>query len=418
MANAGRSNLPVNGRGTDVTWFGTNPAQQRNIYKIQGWDRSINYILETFNFTTQDTPRYGKGHKVTFEIDKKGDLAGPMTLIVTRGALTGGTTGQLAFNDWEGYSSIDTITFWYNNKIFYTLRGDHMYIDMMKQETPESRKALAALQFGNRSLPERIANATSTYTWMLPLPVPWRNIKRRLRMIAFGNKIRIEVTFKDLNTITTCAAAPSCTINDVKLRVEYVHLPMHLRVECFNEVNTGNGVAFKTITKEFHPEVSVASGTTKFTYRLRNLKNAAVTIYVADRKRKNVESSGYPNEIDRWNFQLPKNFYITDGSNRVTDIIHGNDADNCYENIYRDGPRMHPNGEVGFKVMEIAFCEKSLVEPSETHCFGSRNLSKYNNPEIVVEWPSALGEEHYLDIIANIHNLIIQKKGEIRCYLA
>ncbi len=111
--STGRANLSINGRSTDAQWFGGG----EHIFDYQDWMKTENHIPEVFDIdTTTVSPTYGS--ELSFELDKRGDLLGEIQLLITRSLVTeaGGSVASY-FLDHEGYSSIDVIRFWYENKV-------------------------------------------------------------------------------------------------------------------------------------------------------------------------------------------------------------------------------------------------------------------------------------------------------------
>jgi hypothetical protein len=410
MSGTGRSNLRVNGRGADVNWF----KGGENIFSYRQWFRTMNSVNERFDLSTtsSSTPTYGE--KVTFEADKRGDQLGKMELIFSRAALVGGATPS--FNDWEGYSTIDRVEYIYNNKLVYRSYGDQMHKELVQKKSQEERDAMGEAQFGGKTLAERITNGTISYIWYCDLMVPWDHIRKQIPMIALPNKLTVDVYFKKLSE---CArgSPTSCTINSVKLRAHYIHIPQVMRSNLFNQVNsTVNGVAIKIATEEHQLKDPIASGFSgEHRIRLRNIKNAVFVTDLLLRPQAAVDSSA---TLDLWDFRLCDRFWFEDNGTRITVKTEMNDTATAPKyGLYSDNIRMHPLGEVGQNIHSFAFCEKELVEKSEDDCWGSRNFSRYNNPEIVLEFDSATSVAQYVDIWADIHNLLIFQKGDFRRYL-
>jgi hypothetical protein len=228
-------------------------------------------------------------------LDKRGDLLKNIFLSVTRSAATGGNVGTTScFNDFEGYSSIDNVRFYYSNKMFHECYGEELYRKFLQKYTQEQRNAMAAMQFGNKSDAQRVTNAASAYTWTVDLMVPWEKLKKAIPMVAMPNKIRVEVNYKTLDKCMRDSASVTTAITAGKLRCFYTHLLHDNRKIKYNQVHTGAGVGVKTITSEYHLRESLtttASPTGRVTVRLRNIKNSVVALYNIIRLVSNVDTT-------------------------------------------------------------------------------------------------------------------------------
>ena len=296
--------------------------------------------------------------------------------------------------------------------------------ELLKEKTLEERTGQALLQYGFLSDASRVTQAALQTTWIADLNVPWNDLKKRIPMIAMPNKIRVEVHLKTLQrSINFAAGTPAATITSPKLRCHYTHVPQAIRDDIFMHINSGNGVAIKTRTTEFHKNDPVpATGATLLRHRLRlrNIKNAVYEMFMVVRNQLQVDNTNAI-DLNLWNFQQFSRFWLEDNGNQVTNKFEFQDVALTtpqYYNIYLDNVRAHPFGIVGLYLPAFYFCEPQFVERSKDDCFGSRNLSKYNNPELVVEYDSGNSSNaQYLDVWANVHNLLIFQKGDLRKYL-
>jgi hypothetical protein len=419
--STGRANLNVNGRGVDVNWFGDTDSSGRDLFAFRDWERSQNYINERFDISSISTS-LAYGTTMSFELDKRGDTLGAIWLVCSRGAVTdSGTSPDLSFNDWEGYSCIDNITYTYGNKQFKISYGDELFIDMAKKWTRAQRDVEAQAQNGFKTLPQRVTLASATNTWCANLQVPWADLSKRIPMIALPNKIRVDVTLKPLSKCMrgSTAATLSCTISSLKLRCAYTHFPQAYRAQLFASVNSGKGVALKISTKEYQRlNVITSTQTTRQEFAMSNLKNAAFALHVKCNRKREVDGTSVAN-TDLWNFIPPTRFWLEDNGQQITNYIDSQDTAYAKFGDYQLQNRMYPTGIIGFKVPTMNFCEEQYVEPSDDGCFGSRNFSKYNNPRLIVQYDSGFDAslDGYCDIIACIHNLLIFQNGDLRIYL-
>jgi hypothetical protein len=384
MPDAGRSNLGVNGRGPDVNFFPLNYDVQNYAYKYREWGRTENHIPEHYDILAQNfnpnTTGYG-------------------------GNLDFGCTGTYFFNDFEAFSSIDRVEFYYSNKIFHTIYGEELMMNYLERCPESERTVIAHSQAGLLTNAERALNAQHGYTWICDLKVPFEQLWTAMPMIAMPNQILVHVILKPLNLCMNYAGGtPACTLVRGILRAHYVHVPQWRRIWLFNTVNTDKGVALKYGGNEFQRREIVPSGTNgTWTVLLRNIKNAVYVLRVVLRVK------------FEWN--TPQK---ADGNYNYT----GSDAYRQY-NIWQDESRCFPNGVTGTMIALIPMTDDQFVQASEWDCYGSRQFLKYNNPGLAIDFDAPPNVTNwagtpftmYCDVWAKIHNLLIYQKGDIRKYL-
>jgi len=419
MPDAGRSNLGVNGRGPDVNFFPLNYDVQNYPYKYREWGRTENHIPEHYDILAQNfNPNTtGYGGALDFYLDKRGDVLRKLELIIQRNAVEG-MIGNPAgfFNDFEGFSSIDKVEFYYSNKI-----------------------VIAHSQAGLLTNQERAINAAHGYTWIVDLKVPFEQLWTAMPMIAMPNQIQVHVTLKPLSACMNYAGGtPSCSLIRAVLRSHYVHVPQWRRIWLFNTVNTDKGVALKYGGNELQRREIIPAGTNgKWTLLLRNIKNAVYVLRVILRYQAQVDNPG-GNMLDLWNFQGGTRTYVEDSGSPVTIRFEWNTpqkVDGNYQymstdvyrqyNIWQDQSRCYPHGVVGSMIALIPMTDDQFVMPSEWDCYGSRQFLKYNNPELAIDFDAPPNVTNwagtpftmYCDVWAKIHNLLIYQKGDIRKYL-
>lgn len=417
MSDKGRSNLVVNERGPDVNWF----AGGQNLFKHRQWYRSKNHVEEKFDLTPEQAGlAYGTTH--VFEIDKRGDVLFDSELIKTRGALTqtGGTF--VRFSDYEAYRDIKEVRVIYNNKIAHRVTGERLLRYVMEENTQDERDSIAALTLGEKTAAERNTLAASGATTVVKLRFPWRKFFKGIAMIALPNKIRVEVEFNALQDICEFdGSSPACTLSALKLRCHFVHLKQEDRNALYQQVNMGKGIIFKGNSVEFHqkePIVApgVSGGFYSYRLRLRNIRNAVYELTGIIRQQRFVDVGSTRNLLSH---EYPSRWRLEDNNTAVTDTVEFVDSAAGFNfGEYKDNTEAHPNHKKGMKYLKMFFCPKQYIEKSEDDCYGSRNISKYNNPEIVIEWDSFPDTNNrYLELEGEIHNLWIQNKGDFRRYL-
>jgi len=416
--STGRQNLANQGRGPDALWF----DEEGDIHDFKGWARSHNYIPETFDIQPNQV-NYTYGNIVTFEIDKRGDAMGRNELFVTRGAVTNSDVGSTnSFVDFEGYASIQVVRYYYSNKLFFEQWGEDLMVKWY-QRSPQERTSIAAGQYGGRTEIERQLNTAAQYTWSMDLEIPWEEMSKHIPMIALPNKIRVDVQFNPLSKClktSSTVLTPLVAISNMFLRVHMHHFEHQKRGKRFSETNTGNGVATKMLTREYHQRQLLSPLTKTQTYRIRNIKNSVTEFTFFVRAQSDVDTQA---TLNPWNFIRPSRFWFQDNGQQVTNKIEikdstdGSTAAAWGLNFYRQ--RIHPVGVVAPNLPTMTFLEEELTEASENDAHGSRYFAKYNNPELVVEFDTAIQPtvNCYIDMYADVHNLVIYQKGDIRRYL-
>ena len=182
-------------------------------------------------------------------------------------------------------------------------------------------------------------------------------------------------------------------------------------------------MGIKTVTSEYHLREALAqqsSTASRSTIRLRNIKNSVIALHHIIRLVSNVDTTA---TLDLWNFLAADRFWLNDNGSQITNKIEWNEAAFNQWGIYADNVKMYPKMQPGYNIGSMAFCERELVESSDDDCFGSRTIGKYNNPEDIVEFDqastaaAAVTGAAYLDIWADVHNLLIYQAGDLRKYL-
>jgi hypothetical protein len=418
---SGRNQLNYAGRGVDVNWFGSSP---RYVQEYQDWARTESFISEFFDFNVDNNSQYGHGQTASFFLDKRMDKMNKVHLIYTRAAITanGGTGSR--YEDFEGYSSIDNVQWSYSSKVFFEMTGEEMYIWCMTMLDRNHRLAIAKQQNGFLSDSQRITAGASAFNVMVDLPVPWESLNRQIPFVALPNKIRVDVLFKPILEAvrqTTYSAAPTCAFSNAKLRVWGEHYQQPRRMEVFNQVMNGNGVSIKTVTREKHARLDLANVTTRQRWKLSNLKNATYNLRFIIRLVTAVANASF-GALDKWSFLRPSRYWLEDSGQRITNIFECNDSTTNAPvdfGINYVNNQIHPDGEWQLAIMNIPLTDPKFIEASAVDCFMSRNFSKYNNLELVLEIDTAAlpGAACYIDVWADIHNQLIYQRGDIRKYL-
>lgn len=424
--STGRSNLLVNGYGTSIPFY----AIGKYLYQKLPWPTTANYVEEYFDITANGSTHTRGSHSV-IEIDRRGDLMQDAYLHFARALFASGTNMEAV--DWEGAMSIEKIVVMYNNKQVYTVRGEKLVLDYLEKTSTQERESEARLCLGDMSVSDRKASALIAQSdiWV-NLRFPWRKINKTVDMVGLPNKIRVEIYWKPIAEVckSTSGAVTGGAISDVYLRTKFIHLPESQRIQNFNKTQSETGVRVKMLSFEEHRRVShtVTGSTASSTrFELRNIRNDVVIIRSLVRWNDNVTNFLFLNPL---NF-LAHKLQINDNGSNVTKEFNYYEETTSHETTpafhkFKETSEMFPTQEVGMNIGKIAFCSNKLVGASEDGCYGSRNIGRYNNPEIVVSWDaseitstgSPAGNGNLLiDVIADVHNILLTKKGDWRTYL-
>jgi len=468
MQGTGRTNLLANGTGTGVP-FWENPI---DFFEKTPWRNHINHVEEYFDIPA-DNQTATRGTVTVIQVDRRGDVLTDCWLTFTRAAYTLVTnTESMATMDWEAYQSIENIILYYNNKQVWRITGDKLVMDIKEKCSREERASLARLGLGDLTAPERASSASTPQgiLWA-SLRVPWEKLSKAIHMVGLPNKLRFEILWKPANEVlfqaTTNAgggAGAGTTgggITNINLRCKFTHLPEQLRNKYFMMSQSETGLRNKIITHEIHRRetITTSSNTSDIVQRLTNVRNDVIFMKIILRESNNVTSQQY---LDQYRF-LPFRVRMQDNGSDVTTKFEYNDmfsslnvnaSISTYASYsftaafakYKDALQMYPNIQQSpfDNVGKLLFCPSKLYAMSEDNCFGSRNIGRYNNPQLVLsqdayvstqlEWQiyGTSGRTTYtpfgqsantgvtsvlLDIYAEIHNVLIQKKGDLRIYL-
>lgn len=423
--STGRQNLGQQGLGPDAVFFADVDTNGEYVTEdpttsYEPWFRGHNHVEEVFDITSNNTSFAYGPQPIVFEIDKRGDQMGKVQLQYQRSAVTTTDATHFAcFPDFEGYACLEKVRWIYGNKDFHEAQGEELYRKMTESTIASKRISEGKLQNGNLTELQRRVIAQSASNVCLDLQVPWDDMHKKIPSMALPNKIRVEVTMKPLSRcLKTNITTPACTITTMKLRCHFTHLTAGHQVEKYREINSGEGVAIKTLTSEYHWRETVANDTTLQRIKIRNIKNCVSQLSFTIRKQSEIDTAS---TYDPWNFIRPARWYLTDNGQRITDIMEMNDSTDgsspAEYRLWSQEQEMHPTGINGLYIGKMAFCPHELVERNSDHAYGGRTFSGYNNLELVFQFDSAPGAVCYMDIWGDIHNLLVYQKGDIRKFL-
>jgi len=402
-----------------------------HLFAPEKWKVSENYVTELIDYNSTNQNYSYNQVETIFEIDKRSSLIGRIELFYTRSAVTGLSGGSyIHFEPWEAYASIDRIVIEYMNKDVYTVRGEELFWDMIRNRDPQYIHLQQKNQGADRNFLQMIEDSRSPKQLVVDLQLPFEKLKKMLPVVGLPNKMRIKVTFKNLkHCIRTDhnVGSPVCSITEMFLRVHAVHLPERKTQEFFGLVKN-TGYSSKISTKEFHlREIFTASnpaaGEQTWTLFLKNLKNYTYEIFIIIRPVDAVEPAQASANLDLWRVLLPDKFWLEDGRSETTNKFETSDYKGYGMTTLNH--LAHPKLPVGFRLPAFYFTVNTpwtnTTEQNIDHSYGGRAMNRYNNASLKLWFaPNAAltnGAQYYVDVWACIHNNLLISKGDLRRYL-
>lgn len=251
-------------------------------------------------------------------------------------------------------------------------------------------------------------------------------MKKLINFLALPNKVRFEFNWQTLAKCTQADALASTNtggvISSVKLRTQFYHVPQMKRTARYQRIQHPLGLATKFSSIETHRREGLTSGAIGIQrIKLRNIKNDTYMLRVVARTTADVDGDAAVG-VNLTNFKTIDLLELDDNGSRVTTAWLATDS-NAEASDVLWGPRLNPTVcnrnkfFMGQPIYILPLCEPSLIKKSDEDAFGSRAIAKYNNPELVMTFTGAIASNYYIDIWGYVHNIIIQKKGDIKKYL-
>ena len=429
----GRQNLAINGRAEDVNWWGGDAPMDLWQW-TKGWKTPKNYITEYVDLSPSgQATTFSPSGTTTIPIERYGERLQCQELHFKVNIVKG--TGNVYPEKWLAHAVIDKIAFEYANREVLVIKGQTMHARRQKKGTHEQFNSYAALEGGPGSTSysysydvkngtgTSLGSGTTTFEFWVQLPIPWRKYDRTLGIIAFPNILYCKIYWKAQALFLRGANNDhATTFSDVYLRSHFVHLEEPDRKTVFYEVNSDRGHVFKTLTQEYEIEKDGAITTKNVSIRLENIKNSVVELRAYIRKATwDTQST-----LETFEYKWPASMVLEDGNQAVT-------------NTWTIVPYMQQVVErkayplaSGDYIPTIYFCPPEFVDNSEDNCYGSRLVSKYNTPTIKLNFEGTTGTSGTptdvlstsgtayavkITLEADVHNVLIQRKGDFRRFL-
>lgn len=424
----------------------TDPAL--NQFHPRTWEKGINHAPDHVDYSTvNSSANTGYNRDIKFELDSSLVLGGKVQYRYKRGAVSGLTLGTdqfVRFLDFEGYNSIEKVTWLYDNKKeFLTQTGEEMIWDMQRYASKQKRALLAKQQNGDKSCAERNALALASDKWVIvDLQVPWDNddFRKGIPMNALPAKIVCIITMKPIaKCIQTNAGSgtPDCSISTAELRVFGVQLGEEYQDYLFDSVSgSGYPVKISTCEKELSSQIeitSVASENIK-DIRLPSIKNAVFDLYFIMRKDADVDTATIPSteaaNRDPMRLVVPSSWQLLDGTKEITKRIYGVGSSSDVNSNYNMDDMYHSNlkayhDKPGLYIPAIHFCADSLefsaTQASESDVYNAKEFSRAGDLKLRL-WFDANHRDlavdtYYVDVYAEVHNTLNYTKSSVRRWL-
>ena len=444
--STGRTNLGKVGYTGASAYFHN---AHRDLFAPRQWSAIAAHIAEWFDISSDQTS-HSRGSQTVFQIDRRADRLGDISLYWTRAALaqTTGADTQAYFADWEGCHSIDNVQFLYNSKVVFRITGEQIYEDMINELEPNERAAWGILSLGDKSVQDRQDLAYAEQTVWANLRVPWRKIDKFLPKYGIPNKLRVEVNWQTKARVLHEPRSGDNTgggISSPTLRCEFQHIGERHRDKVFDDVHSNKGYMIKFRDTESHLREAVtttassATGNNRtFSLRLTNLRNACYVLSAKLRYQHSVDNTTLldpSQELPIVSMTMKDNG--TDITKPAVGLPCASFESTTSYNLYKENIEAYPDAQPGRPIPRFFFCPPRFTMDSENNCYGSRDFYKYNNPTldivyqedlhfhdpypVPVQTPAAslpsTPYPMYVDVVSYIHNILIVHKGDVRKYL-
>lgn len=262
------------------------PAHSMFIY--DGWTTTNNFAFRRRRLDPVGGA-LAYGATATYRLDRSAFMRGPMQLIYRRSALTqpGGTVSDANYNcfvDFEGFASLQHVEVWHAQNKLFTLTGEDLYQDYLKNKDLEEQKATDVLVHGNLPLgpstnggQNRIDKASATQELIVDLRRIWftANPRKYLLCTASSNEVEIRVTMRNLSEITqsTGNAYPSgATIQLGQLCTFDVSCEPAEQRYLLAQTEQEGGINYKFNDYELQPNIPIPNGQAEYVIQLVNFK--------------------------------------------------------------------------------------------------------------------------------------------------
>jgi hypothetical protein len=374
--------------------------------------------------------------KLKYQLDDRAHKLQHIDLVLERALVTPSTSSiaasEIRFQDFEGYSCIQSIELKYDNQVVFTLFGDKMMADydtLIVPNNPREASIIAKYQGGLLTKEQRILRAAQDTRNVIRIPHPFRKLNKSLPMGALTKKPILEIILKPLNQClqsgSSYAGTATSTINSAQLRCKYWHLDDQ---DAKAEINTAYNVGLTvkgTDLNWYRKELITATE-----YSSTKLKKLLVPSFKHDSWRLifwlrpvSCDNSAITTN-DNWKrLKLPRYLWLEDSGKIITEKMDFGSETNVKYPVL--GGELQ--GLVHNNYMQLIFCAPENLHAQEDHALGSLRLDAFNNLSVVMQWDadpddasSSTNAKYqygssgcYLEAYSDFHQLFRIKNGEL-----
>jgi len=427
-ANTLRANFSAMALGADSAFFDPRAGlQPYNPFQIRpDWSRATPYIMEkklsdpVTGSSTALTWSTSAPSVLEFEIRRRdhadywcGDVW--LNLRLNQGAASTAYGAEYYGVNNLGAQMIDRVEYYYNSRLLYRMYG-HEIVEWYTTLNDQERTA-AALGCGGGfnddkdtvALRKQFLQQSNNYL-KTRLPTPFQNLTGGLWTYANAAPVVVRITFRPVtnfiaHTSTTTPGAVYC--DQFKLYTEGLHFLESYRQSQYAQLFGGKAYTVKLCATDVELPPSLPLSTTAFTSVVpvssKQMANSTflfkVYAYYLGFNTPQANSNGSNTQFSDLapTEYLPiERVQLVDGNTAITGITywrpksaftsrwtHAEQSDQLI-----DGPRIHPNQDIGRKHALVPMCHPKLVEASmHDGAFGTRVLRRYNAPEFHIKLP-------------------------------
>lgn len=387
----------VNTGVADALWFSTGVSA----FTHKNWNALTNYIKDWKEYSISDPD--GPGTIRKFRVYRETDFLAKCVLKVVI-PTPGGTPGTYhRFHNWTGFDLIKKVTTKYTGQEPHDFTGEDMYKILRTNFDEKTRHSWAQLMAGDTSDLERDALAAGTQTIYVPLFLLFfaHSTHAALPNGALANDITIQVEFKTAGEVlNTDYTAPTVSWTSTLKTYEY-HVTTIERGVHLAEAETEHGLLWHAFQNQYCNDNLIPSGSTSYTIPIKGITGPIVEIYVTFR-RNSDRSTSYA--YDPWNYQVWQDMKLIADANR--ELIHLKDFAESQWLLWPE----HHTGMPGEPIYNHSF---ALLPEDKNLCTGSIDFTNLNNPQLVVNFPAAISENFYCDIMCVMRQVIQLKDADL-----
>lgn len=385
------------------------------ISKFGGWSTTAfgyrdhgkvsNFVWDYETIEAEKDPQFGR--EVKFFIPKGSHLVGPCFLRWEMGALENSGAGDSRFVDFAGYRLIESITIKYGSNQIQNFEWPFLHWHHRIFKSRDMQEAHEVAVGGNLSTTQRNNLAAASQVFLTPLPLYWtEHIQKFLVNEALTGDLQIIVKIADQDNVTqTTSGTTTGSIDKLQLRMLSVYVEDHERDFHVDRTLVGAGEVMSINDYEAELSNKLTSGSTKYTIKLKNLKGPAYLYGFVLRKTSSLDDVGQPTYLPfDYEYFPDMSFHYDSAGVQLTRPMTGREA------VYMVNPQF-----VAGPIGEPLYLTSPCLNPQDRiSTYGHENFSGFTNPTLVLNFDSALSEDHYVDVFCFVRNTVQLDKGDLK----